>query len=318
MMEHETREKAKNAVKLILLSAGFEVEEVNEPLDLSAARDGECVAVLCSVDADTIADFDKTNYNLVVGEEQVHCKKLLFTLDNTIHAEHCIVWGVQEFVRLSGEATLARVLDRELSLTLTPGKVTAPAPDTAPDPEATKSSGVTIPHLPVKVTKQNAERISGTQGVASLKFMPHWVYHYMSSGEQVYQERRIPFDSEGWGAINAINGLKLEIDPKSIDKGEIPGDAEVVGPKITKDEANLRVFGELVEQLTQHVRIKQVKGDTIFYEEKVMKPEKKNISIDIDLVHFPVWQVRGKKIIEVNAFTGEVLSQPMDEGCEIL
>jgi len=322
MMEHETREKAKNAVKLILEAAGFEVEEVDGPLDLSAVRDDEYVAVLCSVEADTIAEFDRTNYDIVIGGVQVPCKKLLFTLDNTIHTEHCIVWGVREFVRLSGEATLARVLDRELSLTLIPGAGVGPAPDTAPDtkpePVVAESSGVSIPHLPVKVTKQNAERISGTQGTAILKFMPHWVYHYMSSGEQVYQDHRIPFDSEGWGAINAINGLKLEIDPKTIDKGEIPGDAEVVGPKISKDEANTRVFGELVEQLTQQVRIKQVKGDTIWYEEKVMKPEKKNISIDIDLVHFPVWQVRGKKIVEVNAFTGELLSQPMDEGCEIL
>lgn len=318
MMEHETREKAKNAVKLILEAAGFEVEEVDDPLDLSAVRDGEYVAVLCSVDADTIAEFDRTNYNLVIGGEQQPCKKLLFTLDNTIHTEHCTVWGVRDFVRLSGEATLARVLDRELSLTLIPGSAPEDTPDTTPEPAVPESSGVSIPHLPVKVTKENAERISGTQGAAILKFMPHWVFHYMSSGEQVYQDHRIPFDSEGWGAINAINGLKLEIDPKTIDKGEIPRDAEVVGPKISKDEANTRVFGELVEQLTQQVRIKQVKGDTIWYEEKVMKPEKKNISIDIDLVHFPVWQVRGKKIVEVNAFTGELLSQPMDEGCEIL
>jgi len=318
MMEHETREKAKNAVKLILEAAGFEVEDVEDPLDLSAVRDGEYVAVLCSVDADTITEFDRTNYNIVIGGEQVPCKKLLFTLDNTIHTEHCIVWGVREFVRLSGEATLARVLDRELSLTLIPGAAVESAAGTTPEPVVTESSGVSIPHLPVKITQQNAERISGTQGAAILKFMPHWVYHYMSSGEQVYQDHHIPFDSEGWGAINAINGLKLEIDPKTIDKGEIPGEAEVIGPKITKDEANTRVFGELVVQLTQHVRIKQVKGDTIFYEEKVMKPEKKNISIDIDLVHFPVWQVRGKKIVEVNAFTGELLSQPMDEGCEIL
>ena len=318
MMEHETREKAKNAVKLILEAAGFEVEEVDEPLDLSAARDGEYLAVLCSVDTGIIAGFDRTNYNLVIGGEQIPCKKLLFTLDNSIHTEHCIVWGVKEFVRLSGEATLARVLDRELSLTLIPGADIVPDPDTKPALLAAESPGVSIPHLPVKVTKQNAERISGTPGVASLKFMPHWVYHYMSSGEQVYQDHHIPFDSEGWGAMNAINGLTLEIDPKAIDKGEIPGAAEIIGPKITKDEANSRVFADLVVQLTQHVRIRQVKGDTIFYEEKVMKPEKKNINIDIDLVHFPVWQVRGKKIVEVNAFTGDILSQPMDEGCEIL
>ena len=50
----------------------------------------------------------------------------------------------------------------------------------------------------------------------------------------------------------------------------------------------------------------------------MLRPDKKNISIDIDLVHFPVWQVRGKKIVEVNAYTGDILSEPMDEGVEIL
>ena len=204
MMEHETREKAKSAVKLILEAAGFEVEDVEDPLDLSAVRDGEYVAVLCSADADTITEFDRTNYNIVIGGEQVPCKKLLFTLDNTIHTEHCIVWGVREFVRLSGEATLARVLDRELSLTLIPGAAVESAPGTTPEPVVTESSGVSIPHLPVKITQQNAERISGTQGAAILKFMPHWVYHYMSSGEQVYQDHHIPFDSEGWGAILSL------------------------------------------------------------------------------------------------------------------
>lgn len=73
-----------------------------------------------------------------------------------------------------------------------------------------------------------------------------------------------------------------------------------------------------MERLTQRVRIKQVKGDAIFYEEKVIKPDRKNITIDIREVFIPVWQIRGKKIVEINANTGEVLSVPMDEGVEIL
>jgi hypothetical protein len=256
---------------------------------------------------------------MVEGEDQKACTKLLFTLDNSITAEHCVVWGVSEFVRYSGEAMLAGVLDRQLSLSLVPGtgekSEKSPAPVTV---EESESSGISIPHLPVKISKQQAERISGTQGTANLRFMPHWVYHFVSSGEQVYQDHRVPFDSEGWGSLNAINGNKVDIDNKAIEKGDIPAESQMVQPRISKEEANTRIFNEIVEQLTQHVRIKQVKGDTIFYEEKVMKPEKKNISIDIDLVHFPVWQVKGKKIVEVNAFTGEVLSEPMDEGVEIL
>ena len=319
MMEHETREKAKNAIKNILEAAGFEVSLVDEPLDMSASRGTECVAVLCSNDPEKIGEFDRTNYSMVEGETQVACTKLLFTLDTVISADHCVVWGVNEFVRYSGESMLAEILDRQLSLTLVPGRRSKPENGSVPvEDTGQEPSGISIPHLPVKISKQQAERISGTQGTANLRFMPHWVYHFMSSGEQVYQDHHIPFDSEGWGSLNAINGMKVEIDTKAIEKGDIPAESEIVQPRISKDDANTRIFSEIVEQLTQRVRIKQVKGDTIFYEEKVMKPEKKNISIDIDLVHFPVWQIRGKKIVEVNAFTGEILSEPMDEGVEIL
>jgi len=50
----------------------------------------------------------------------------------------------------------------------------------------------------------------------------------------------------------------------------------------------------------------------------VIKPERQNIQLEVTSVYVPVWQVRGKKIIEVNATTGEILAVPMDEGVEIL
>jgi len=60
-----------------------------------------------------------------------------------------------------------------------------------------------------------------------------------------------------------------------------------------------------------------VSGDAISYEEKVLKPDRGGININVRQVYIPIWQVRGKKIVEVNAFSGEVLSSPMDEGVEI-
>ena len=88
-------------------------------------------------------------------------------------------------------------------------------------------------------------------------------------------------------------------------------------PHIRKDEATERIVNELIDRLTQKVRIKQEKGDAIFYEEKILKPDRKNITVDTRQVYIPIWQIRGKKIVEINAFTGELLSEPMDEGVEI-
>lgn len=319
MMEHDMREKAKNAMRLILEAARYEVEEVDDPLDLSAVRDSTCLLVLCSNDKDLIGQFDKTNYSLMIDDHEMNCKKLLFTIDKEIATENCIQWGVDEFVRYTGEAVLADILDRELGLDLTPAKakkaaVTAAAAAAAKEEEP---SGITIPHLPIKITEQAAIRTAGVQGAAKLRFIPHFLFHYTSSGEQVYKDRRIPFDADGWGAINAINGIKIDLDGKLVEETEIPGGAEVCDSHIRKDEASERIINELIERLTQKVRIKQEKGDAIFYEEKILKPDRKNITIDSKQVYIPVWQIRGKKIVEVNAFTGELLSEPMDEGCEV-
>jgi len=313
------REKAKNAMRLILEAARFEVEEVDDPLDLSAVREGVCLLVLCSNEKDMISQFDKTNYSLMIDDHEMNCKKLLFSIDKDITTENCIQWGVDEFVRYTGEAVLADVLNRELALDLTPSKsrkspVSPPVEPAAPSPD---TSGVAIPHFPIKLTEQAAIRTAGVQGTAKLRFIPYYLFHYTSTGEQVYKDRRIPFDADGWSALNAINGIKVELDGKQVEDTDIPGSAEVCNPHIKKDEAAERMVNDLIDRLTQKVRIKQEKGDAIFYEEKILKPDRKNITVDTQQVYVPVWQIRGRKIVEVNAFTGELLSEPMDEGVEV-
>jgi hypothetical protein len=316
-MEGKLRENARNAVKTILETAGFEIQEVDIPVDFSAIREGEALLVLCSNNPSEIEGFDHVRYRLRVGEEELDCKKLVFTLEGNIGTDQSIVWGVKEFVQYAGEAALARVLERTLSLSFTSGRGETPAV-TGEEPPAEATSGISIPHLPIKVTKQAAEQIAGIQGNVALRFIPHWIYQYQSSGEQVYKDQKVAFDAQGGGAINAINGLSINADGRAVTESEIPLGAEVIKPHIVKEEAAEQVYKELIDQLTKTVRIKQVKGDTIFYEEKVIKPDRKNIQLDIRQMYVPVWEVRGKKIVEINAFTGEILSQPMDEGVEIL
>lgn len=320
MMEHDMRDKAKHAMRLILEAARFEVEEVDDPLDLSAVRDGTCLLVLCSNDSDLISQFDKTNYSLMIDDHEMTCRKLLFSIDKDIVTENCIHWRIDEFVRYTGEAVLADILDRELSLDLSPskGRKTAGAAAVVQEtPQKEVPSGITIPHYPIKISEQAAIRTGGVQGTAKLRFIPYYLFHYSSSGEQIFKDRRVPFDADGWAAINAINGIKIDLDDKLVEETEIPSGAEVSDSHIRKDEATERLVSELIDRLTQKVRIKQEKGDAIFYEEKILKPEKKNISVDVRQVYIPIWQIRGKKIVEVNAFTGELLSEPMDEGVEI-
>ena len=172
------REKAKNAMRLILEAARFEVEEVDEPLDLSAVREGTCLLVLCSNERGLIAQFDKTNYSLMIDDHEMTCKKLLFTLEKDIVTENCIQWGIDEFVRYTGEAVLADILGRELALDLTPakGKKAASGIRRLESSGEGGASGITIPHFPVKLTEQAAIRAAGIQGTAKLRFIPYYPY----------------------------------------------------------------------------------------------------------------------------------------------
>ncbi len=314
MMDEEIKERARNAIRLIFEAAAYEVEEVDAPLDLSATKEGICTVILVDDDPGVISTFNVTNYSAMSNDKEIHCQKLLFTPEKSIRADHCVVWHIDEFVRHAGEAVLARVFSRELSLSIGSGN-SGPVPDMVGIPA--DDSGISLAHLPVKVQDKNAKRTAGVEGQVSLRFMPYWMYHYLSTGEQTFRDKRVSFDADGSGAINAINGIALEINIDDVVRGPVPGDALVEKPHLSRQEAHDRIIAEVTERLTQHVRSKQEKGDAIFYEEKVLKPDKSNIRVDLEEIYIPVWQIRGKKIVEVNAYSGEVLSEPMDEGVEV-
>jgi len=320
-MDEKVREKARNAIKTIFEAAGYDVSTLEDPFDLASQND-KFIMILCSNDPDEIAEFAAGNFRLVSGGKEIEYEKLIFSLDPGIRTDGCIIWGRDEFIRLSGEAALAGILSRPFSLSIGSGRKAGAGEDVqVPSGEAKaaqgEEAGIVIPHLPIRIKREAAVQIAKMQGTVALKFMPFWFYSFRSSGEQVYRDHRVPFDAEGQGGLNAINGLKFEADARAVVEESIPAGAEVVSPRITQEEAREKIVSEVTENLTQRIRIKQVSGDAISYEEKVLKPDRRAIDVRLRQVYVPIWQVRGKKIVEVNAFSGEVLSSPMDEGVEI-
>ena len=322
-MDEKVREKARSAIKAILESTGFSVNTLEDPFDL-AERGDEYLMILCSDDGREIGEFNAGSFRLMREGEEISYKKLLFSMQPGINAPDCIVWGPDEFIMFSGEAALNGVLGRPMALTFTgTGKATAArgtaaaVPGQAPGSGDEEVPGVVLAHLPVRVQKQAAEQIAKIQGQAALRFMPYWRYSYTSSGEQVYKDHRVPFEGEGGGGINAINGLATDARWDAVVEAAVPQNAEIVQPRISRDEATEKILEAVIESLTQKIRIRQVIGDAISYEERVMKPDRKYIAVQLEQVYIPVWQIRGKKIVEVNAHTGEVLAEPMDEGVEV-
>ena len=321
-MESGIREKARSVLKRILAAASYDVEEVGEPLDLSAIGSEDALVVLCSDDPEAVRDFDSMIYRLRTGEEDWVCRKLLFTLDPAVQVEDCIRWGPDEFALHAGRAAFAEVLGQSLILDIPPPAFEVRRGHIEASPVAVKDEsqeGPEIPHLSVKVSEKRASGIAGLHGSAKCRFIPYWNYRYVSTGEREVKDRLVSFDSEGSGAINAINGLRMEINPDDIERSPVPFGSEIVSTRLVQEDVEEQLLRDITDRLTQRVRFRYEKGDAIFYEEKTLKPDRNNIKIDIDIVYVPVWQVRGgSKIVEVNGFTGEVLSMPMDEGVELL
>lgn len=321
-MESGTREKARNVLKRILTAASYDVEEVGEPLDLSAIGDQDALVVLCSDDPETIRKFDSMTYRLrTSGDDQV-CRKLLFALDPEVQTEDCIQWGADEFACYAGRALLAEVLGESLTLDFPgPMAVTRDGPSGAATPAAVEEQeeGPELPHLPVRVTEKRACGIAGLHGSAKCRFIPYWCYRYVSAGEREIKDRLVSFDAEGAGALNAINGIRMDLDPGTVETGAVPFGSEIVAGRLVREDVEEQIVREVVDRLTQRIRFRYEKGDAIFYEEKTLKPDRSNIKVDLATIYVPVWQVRGgSKIVEVNGFTGEILSMPMDEGVELL
>lgn len=321
-MESGTREKARSVLKRILAAASYDVEEVSDPLDLSAIGSEDALVVLCSDDPEAIRNFDSMIYRLRTGDEDWVCRKLLFTLDPAVQVEDCIWWGPDDFALHAGRAALAEVLGQSLILDLPPPAGVARRGQIEASPATVKEEpqeGPELPHLPVKISEKRACGIAGLHGSAKCRFIPYWNYRYVSTGEREVKDRLISFDAEGTGAINAINGLKMEINPGDIEQGPVPFGSEIVSTRLVREDVEGQLVRDIIDRLTQRVRFRYEKGDAIFYEEKTLKPDRNNIKVDIEAVYVPVWQVRGgSKIVEVNGFTGEVLSMPMDEGVELL
>lgn len=322
-MESGNREKARNVLKRILEAASYNVEEVDDPQVFSAIRDGTALLVLCSDDPEIIRKFDSMNYRLHASGDEMVCRKLLFTLDPTVQTEDCIRWGADEFVLYAGRAALAEVLGQTLILDLgQPVHLLRDEPVEAASAvaeEEEQEMGPELPHLPLQISEKRACGIAGLHGSAKCRFIPYWSYRYTSTGEREVKDRLVSFDAGGAGAINAINGIKMELDPGTIERGAVPFGSEIVPARLVREDVEEQIVREVVDRLTQRVRFRYEKGDAIFYEEKTLKPDRNNIQVDLEIIYVPVWQVRGgSRIVEVNGFTGEILSVPMDEGVELL
>jgi hypothetical protein len=305
--------RAQEIVQWILNAAGYDVDEGDGRHDLSAFNERECVVILCSDERDRIDEFAWLKYRISTDGGPQECKKLLVTGAAGVDTGTCTVWNEEELARQAAKATHSYVLGERPILTFE-----APAGRRMVRAVEEEEETIDIPHLPVTITQEKAVRIAGVKGTAECRFIPYWVYELESTGEKIYKTHIISFEKKMSGTLSAINGLPGDFTAEIIDNTPVPASSQVLTPKFSKKEAAEQLVEGLIDDLTKTVRVSQREGDTICYEDREFSPERSNISVELSLVYVPVWQIRGNRIVEVNAYTGDILEVPMDDGVEVL
>lgn len=312
-MGEPNHEQAAAEITAVLQTAGYDCEPEEGPFNLSGVRGNKCILVMCSDDLNCLQRSDMTPYTIMLGGSKVRCDKIIFTGNSYFQPKESTLWTRETLLQNIALSAEARIYGLPFDIEATPSFAYSAV--ATPD---ISSVGYDL-MLPVRISAKDAVRVAHQEGPTVLRMIPYWRYHYTSGGEATYKGKSVCFDAEGDGWINAVNGLECEFDDDAIPvPGELPPEADVVAPMTQKNEAKETVMAELIKKLTRRVRIKTTAGDAIFAEEKEFRPTEDNIVIKVDKVYVPVWQVRGKKdIVEVNAFNGQELCLPSDEGCEV-
>jgi len=182
------------------------------------------------------------------------------------------------------------------------------------DGEPEKKVTIVLKSISIKVSMEDAIFLSQQPAEevrsCSLKFNPIWVYKFSFNVQKNFKSKIAKLASSGEGFVDALTGENSFTSYHEFqERAEIPTqNYEVKEAKITREEAIQIALEAIIRQNTKEIRLNEMIGDTIVSERKVIAPEPGEINISPELVHLPVWEVTGLKLVEVNAHTGQVIS----------
>ncbi len=178
---------------------------------------------------------------------------------------------------------------------------------------------------PIKLEKERAAAMAKSEiGIPDnvvLKFVPFWNYAYAVKAEHRFKNKVIDISGQGQGCLNALNGNKEEMELHQInDHVTLPDDNyEIKSKMIDQKEAESTLISNIIEEYTKDVRFNNVVGEALISEHKMFKPSLDDIRFKIDLVYVPIWEVKGvRNSVEINAYTQEILTNPVDDDVEFM
>jgi hypothetical protein len=131
----------------------------------------------------------------------------------------------------------------------------------------------------------------------------------------------VDLKGEGEGYVNAITGENFFGKCKDIqDNTFVPTQHyDIKQPVVEKMDALNKAMDAVIREHTKEVRLNEMIGDTIIFEQKVFAPEPDDIKIEMELIHFPVWEISGARdTIEINGYDGHILGVKVSNDAEFV
>ncbi|WMW21831.1 hypothetical protein RE476_10685 [Methanolobus mangrovi] len=156
---------------------------------------------------------------------------------------------------------------------------------------------------------------------AVLKFVPFWKYDYSLGVEHRYKSKIIDISGDGSGCLNALNGNSESMRLNDVRESVVVPNVhyDVKTPVTTGEEARKQLLDMIVDEYTRDLRFDATQGEAIISEHKRFKPLPTDINLQVDLVYVPIWEVKGQRnSVEINAYSGEVLQNPVDDDVEFV
>ncbi|MCZ7393786.1 MAG: hypothetical protein O8C56_10765, partial [Candidatus Methanoperedens sp.] len=136
-----------------------------------------------------------------------------------------------------------------------------------------------------------------------------------------FKSKAIELSGEGEGNIHAITGENSFTKYKEIqDNTFIPTqNYEIRQPLVQKKDAVSKALNSIIREHLKEVRLNEMIGDTIVFENKIISPDPENINLKMDLIHIPVWEIKGKReVIEINGYDGHIMAVKLYNDAEMV
>lgn len=184
---------------------------------------------------------------------------------------------------------------------------------------------VSLRSIPVNIGKSDAlSKAEARVGIAksqALHFIPVWYYNYSFNVQKKFKSKVVDLSGDGEGYINALSGDNSFKKLKDIrDETLIPTQNYVIKQsEIQKKEAVSKALNSIIREHTKEIRINEMIGDTIVFENKMFAPDPEYINLKIDILYIPVWEIKGKhELIKINGYDGHIIAVELYDDAEIV